>query len=194
LTIYDPIGLNIQRDLFKSSKYLLVNLNKIAKPIENPFVLLKDNEDYYNDRMMNYFVFQRLYDSSIKKIVFILPIINRNINILHEKLYHIIDSGAKYYLCETIETRVKTIRKTYLEDDFTLEGLINFLNSKRKEMSNALINDIIEALNKRQFDLAIELISLNYIDPMMNYFIKKNRVKAVKNMKEVNKYLESWSE
>ena len=194
VTIFDTIGLGIQRDILKSSKYLLVDLEKIIKPIENPFILLKDKNDYYNNRMVNYYIFEKLYESNTKKIVFILPIISKNTDILNENLYQLIDSGVRYYFSETIETRVSKIKEMYFENGFTLEVLIKFLNSKRKKMSNVLINEIIEALSEKRFNKSIELILLNYIDPMMDYFIKKDRVKQIKNMKEINKYLESWSE
>jgi tRNA 2-selenouridine synthase len=194
LTIYENIGVKLPRKSIDSNKYLLLDLRNKMKPEENPFILLKTKEEYFNNRMLNYFIFNKLYYSEHTRIVFILPVIKKLSDVLHEKISRLIEFGFKFYLSGTIKERVKTIRENYLEEDLTTRLLINFLNNKRKEISNALVDDIIRLLNEKNYDIAIEAILLNYTDPIMDHYMAKNEIKKIVSIKKVNEYLESWSE
>lgn len=194
LTIYENIGVKLLSESISSNKYLLLDLRNKMKPEENPFILLKDKKEYLNNRMLNYFVFEKLYHSKHRKIVFILPVIKNISDVLHEKLSRLIELGNGLYLSSTIDERIKIIKERYLEGDFTTKLLINFLNNKRKEISNTLVDDVIQSLNEKMYEKAIELILLNYTDPIMSYYVNKNEIKKFRNIKKINEYLESWSE
>lgn len=194
LTIYENIGVKLPRESINNNKYLLLDLRNKMKPEENPFILLKTKKEYLNNRMLNYFIFEKLYHSEHRRIVFILPVIKNVSDVLHEKVSQLIELGNGLYLCGSIEERVKSIKESYLEGDFTTKLLINFLNDKRKEISNTLVDDVIKALNEEMHEKAIELILLNYTDLIMNYYVSKNEIKKFRNIEKINEYLESWSE
>lgn len=194
LTIYENIGVKLLRKSICSNNYLIIDLRNKMKPMENPFILTQTNTDYLNNRMLNYYIFEKLYHSRHKKIVFIQPIVKNVVDVFHEKINQLIDSGDRLCLSDATEERIKLIKDIYLEGDFTTEVLINFLNDKRKKLSNAAVDDIIKALNEKKYKMAIELILLKYSDPIMDYYINKNEIKVFKSLKKVNEYLESWSE
>lgn len=194
LTIYENVGVELSGEFLNNNHYLLVDLRNKLKSVENPFRLLNSKEEYLNNKMLNYLVFEKLYHSNLKKIVFILPIIKSVSEIFHEALSQLIDSGKGIYLSKILEDRVKSIKDSYLKDDFTLDLIVDFFESKRKKMSNALVDEIIDSLKNAEFSKGIELILLNYCNPMMDYFTENNEIIKMNSIKEINKYLENWSE
>lgn len=195
LTIYENVGVELPKFLLSSHKYLLVDLRKKLKAVDNPFILLNSKNEHFNNRLLNYFVFEKLYYSKVNRIVFVRPLVRNISEIFHQELSRLINSGVEVYLNNNmIEERVKFIKKNYFEADVNLDLIVDFFENKRKKMSNVLVDSIIDLLKNEEFNKGIKLILLNYSDPIMEYYTENNEIKKINNIKEIKKYLESWSE
>ncbi len=194
MIVYENLGVKFSGKCLNSDEYLLLDLRKKIESKENPFRLLDTNMEYFNSRLLNYFIFEKLYYSNVKKIVFILPILKDITEVFHQMLRALINDAEGIYLSSVLEDRIECIRENYLEKSFTLDLMLDFFENKRKEISNAVVEDIIESFKKEKFNKGIELVLLKYHNPIMDYFINKNNLKSISTIKEIKEFLESWSE
>ena len=194
LIVYENLGVKLSNQCLNSNNYLLLDLRNKIEPKENPFRLLDIKMEYFNSRLLNYFIFEKLYYSNVKKIVFILPILKDFTQVFHEMLRDLIHETEGIYLNDVLENRIECIRENYLEKNFDLDLMLDFFENKRKEISNARVEEIIESFKNEEFNKGIELALLNYYDPGMDCFINKNNLRRFDTIKGIKKFLESWSE
>lgn len=195
LTIHNLIGTQMQRKLsLVKGDYLVVDLTELIEYKENPFILLDKGKKYLNYHMLNYYIFEKIYYSNTKKIVFLIPGIENIFGSFHNELFNCITSRNHILITSTLKNRTINIKEKYFKEYSSLTPLIEFLENKRKKLSNVVVDRIIVFLKEEEFIKAIEDILLNYCDPTLYHHLKKYKLDEFNNLKEIEKYLENWSE
>lgn len=195
ITVHNFIGTQMHKEMSSiSGDYLLIDLSEVLICLENPFDLLDNSGKYLNYKTLNYFIFEKLYFSNTKKIVFIMPGVKNIFGSFHDKLYNLMRCKEHILVTRPLENRVFTIKEKYLQKDFSLELLIDFLDNKRKKMSNVVVDETIGFFKEEQFIKGIESILVNYCDPIIHHHLKKHQLKEFNNLKAIEKFLKNWSE
>ncbi len=142
-------------------------------------------------------LFQRLEQLKEEKYILVEGESKRVGNVfIPEFFYNAMESGIKVKITRAIEKRAQAAAAEYCDTEEKQEEMRQITKLIRQRMSNKTKEDILIALDKKEYEKAWTLLFTEYYDPLYNHYLDKQEYLATienddeeKAVEEINRIL-----
>ncbi|MEK6920937.1 MAG: tRNA 2-selenouridine(34) synthase MnmH [Nanoarchaeota archaeon] len=124
-------------------------------------------------------LFQKLEQRKEEKYILVEGESKRIGNIfIPEFFYHAMESGIKIKITRSLEKRAQAGAEEYCDTEEKQEEMRRITKLIRQRMSNKTKEDILIALDKKEYEKAWTLLFTEYYDPLYDHYLEKQKYVA----------------
>ncbi len=163
----------------------------ILQEMERQGIDILDLEGYANHRgsLLGHIGLSKQYGQKRFESMILHKVLNRKSDIMYTEgeskrigkivmenyLYDKLQKSKKIEITAPMETRVQTIKKMYINENFKDEDMYIALEKMKVYMSNKIFETFIDLLKDKNYDMLIEELMINYYDKVY----KSNQINVV---------------
>lgn len=153
----------------------VIDLEAFAKNMGSAFGGIAYNEEIVNQKRFESLIFEKLMSFDEREI-FVESESKRIGRVLvPENMFDRMENGRHVLVETTMKNRVNNIMEDYIdeEDHQRNEKLCRAVGFIKKKLGNEKYNQIIDYINTKRYEEAVEELMINYYDPLYQYSIDK---------------------
>lgn len=132
-----------------------------------------------SQKLFENLLFQRLEQLKEEKYILVEGESKRIGNMfIPEFFYNAMESGIKVKITRTIEKRAQAAAAEYCDTEEKQEEMRRITKCIRQRMSNKTKEDILIALDKKEYETAWKLLFTEYYDPLYSHYLDKQKYLA----------------